>query len=100
MSVDDFVACRAALFEEIAPVRRAGLLEADHPAVQDGLARGHQLLRAQVKSVFDVDGVTLDAIDAITSWGAWDALRTDQRLSVPKAREVVSLTIKQLLKRR
>jgi AcrR family transcriptional regulator len=99
MPVDDFVAHRAALFEEIGPVRRAGLGRAAHQAVQ-GLTESHRLLRAQLRSVFDADGLVLEALDAVTSWAAWDVLRRDQGLSVSDASAVIAHTVATLLEGR
>lgn len=97
MTVDELVSHRAALFEDIAPVRRAALLREGNDAVRSGLAWAHSQLRAQVAEAFGIGGLTLDAVDAATSWACWDALRREQGLSVRDARGVMSHTVAKLL---
>lgn len=97
MGVDEFVDRRAALFEQIAGVRRAGVRYDGIRVVREGLEQSHELLRAQVASVFGVDGTALEAIDVATSWAAWDALRRDQRLAVDEAKAVVVHVVTRLL---
>lgn len=99
MGVEDFVAQRAELFEEIAGVRRAAMRNDLHPAVREGLAASHHQLREQVRSAFEIDGLTLDAVDAAASWGTWEALRRDEGLTVARTTEVMAHTIARLLGR-
>ena len=98
MSVEDFVAHRAALFEEIAGVRRAALRNDTHPVLQRGLADTVRKLRTQVETAFEVTGMTLEAIDAAASWAAWDSLRRSQGLSAARAKAVMEHTITALLR--
>jgi TetR/AcrR family transcriptional regulator of autoinduction and epiphytic fitness len=97
MPVDEFVARRAFLFEEIGGVRRAGIRHDQVEVIREGLADSHRRLRAQVASAFGVEGTALEAIDAATSWAAWDTLRRDQELSVTDAKVVMAHTVARLL---
>jgi AcrR family transcriptional regulator len=89
---------RARLYEAIAPVRRAAVRQAPfHAPVQEGLRWAHRTLRAQLASVFAAElrgqPLLLDALDAVTSWGAWEALRADQGLSTRAARDTLMLML-------
>ena len=101
------VAARGELFEAVAPVRRAALLYAHRsPTVRRNLALLGRRLRRQLETLFDAElGVRsprvrsriLDALDLLTSWEAWDRLRTQQRLDVDGARRVLTDAIASLL---
>ncbi|MGQ0805351.1 MAG: TetR/AcrR family transcriptional regulator [Actinomycetota bacterium] len=102
--VDALVARRAELFEAVAPVRRAALLEAHRsPTVRRNLGALSRRLRAQLETLFapELRGRTraqmLDALDLLTSWEAWDRLRTQQGLDVTGARRVLATTVTTLL---
>jgi len=97
MPVEQFVAHRRELFEDITNVRRAALVHANRTVVRNGLADAHRRLRAQLQSVFDVDGATLEALDATTSWATWDTLRRDQGLSADDAEAIVVHMIRRVL---
>jgi AcrR family transcriptional regulator len=98
-TVAALVTHRATLYEAIAPIRRAGLRHAPfHAALSVRLDRAHRILRRQLEGGFGATGDLLDALDAATSWAAWDVLRSDQRLSVARARRVMTLTVTALLK--
>lgn len=97
MPVTPFVARRAALFEEIAGVRRAGIRHDEVAVIRQGLTESHDRLRAQAASAFGIDGLVLDAVDMATSWAAWDALRRDQGLSVEDASTVMVHVVTRLL---
>jgi AcrR family transcriptional regulator len=95
---------RARFFEAVAPVRRLAVRRsAQSPALRSGLARGDRHFRSQVATVFAAELATapdddlLDALDAATSWEAWDRLRRAQDLSVAAARRVTALTLTALL---
>lgn len=94
--IDALVAQRGALFEAVAPVRRAALLEAPRsPTVRRNLAGLARRLRAQLERTFASElrsAGDLDALDLLTSWEAWDRLRTNQRLSATRARRVLATT--------
>ena len=103
---------RAEVFEKVAPVRRLAVrLAAQSPPIREELARFGRFFRQQVAEVFGPeltrarantkadpdDHTVLDAVDAATSWEAWDRLRSGQGLSVPDASRVVSFTVSALL---
>jgi TetR/AcrR family transcriptional regulator, regulator of autoinduction and epiphytic fitness len=97
-TLDELLDVRIAFFEAVTPVRRAALLTVDRsPTVAANLARLDRVLRRQLIELFPgLDVVTLEAVDAITSWDAWNRLRTAQRLSVAAARRVLEQTIRTL----
>jgi AcrR family transcriptional regulator len=97
-SLDELLDARAALFEAVTPVRRAALLTVDHsPTIAANLARLDLVLRRQITSLFaDLEPNTIEAIDALTSWDAWNRLRTAQGLSVAHARAVLDQAIRTL----
>ena len=70
-------------------MRRAALLSVhDSPTIARNLARLDRLLRRQLER--DVSrrsrADTLDALELVTSWDAWNRLRTAQGCSVARAR--------------
>jgi AcrR family transcriptional regulator len=101
------VARRGELFEAVAPVRRAALLQAHRsPTVRRNLTALARRLRRQVETFFapELDGRTataraqlVEAVDLLTSWEAWDRLRSQQRLDVRRARDVLAAAITTLL---
>jgi TetR/AcrR family transcriptional regulator of autoinduction and epiphytic fitness len=102
--VDALVARRAELFEAVAPVRRAALLEAHRsPTVRRNLGALSRRLRAQLETLFapELRGRTrsqlLDPLDLLTSWEAWERLRSQQGLDVTGARRVLATTVTTLL---
>jgi TetR/AcrR family transcriptional regulator of autoinduction and epiphytic fitness len=99
------VARRADLFESVAPVRRAALIEAHRsPTVRRNLAALSRRLRAQLEALFAPElrgrsrAPMLDALDLLTSWEAWDRLRSQQGLDVARAQRVLATTITTLLR--
>ena len=90
---------RVSFFEAVTPVRRAALLTVDRsPTVAANLARLDRVLRRQVVELFPrLDARTLEAVDALTSWDAWNRLRTAQGLSAAAARRVLEQTIRKLI---
>jgi len=98
---------RAELFEAVSPVRRAALLQAYRsPTVRRNLASLARRLRGQLEALFAPElgarsprarASLLDALDLLTSWDAWDRLRTQQRLDGECARRVLTDTIASLL---
>jgi TetR/AcrR family transcriptional regulator of autoinduction and epiphytic fitness len=105
--VDELVARRAALYEAIAPVRRAGMLHAHRSeTIAANLRRLAQHLRAQVGKTFapELDHVErarttelLDAADLLLAWESWERLRTRQGCSPARARRVLSCALIRLL---
>ena len=97
--IEELVAQRAAIFEEVAPVRRAALLQLpDSPAISARLARADRALRNQISAGFpDLPGEVLDAVDALASWDMWNRLRASQGLSVARAKRLLVRTIKRVI---
>jgi AcrR family transcriptional regulator len=100
-TIDELVEQRAALFEAVTPVRRAALLWAhDSPTIARNLARLDRALRGQLEQSFPgVDAATLDALDLVTSWDAWNRLRAAQGCSVARARRLLVDVIRTLTER-
>jgi AcrR family transcriptional regulator len=104
--LDRTVAHRAALYEEIAPVRRALMRRvASAPGVSDAIAASDGLLLENLKATFAPElaalpegarAVQLDALDTASSWEAWDRLRTASRLPVRGAKRVMTRTLQAL----
>ena len=105
--IREIVRHRAALYEQIAPVRRAATLQAPfHETVREGLDWSHRTLRHQLVTVFDPElaacsakerRMVLEALDAATGWSTWETLRSAQALSVAEAETVVTTTLTALL---
>jgi AcrR family transcriptional regulator len=97
-SVEELVASRVQFFEAVTPVRRAALLSVhDSPTIARNLARLDRMLRRQLEALFgDLDPGTLDALELLTSWDAWNRLRGAQQCSVARARRIVERTIRAL----
>jgi AcrR family transcriptional regulator len=101
--LDRTVAHRAALYEEIAPVRRALMRRvATAPSVSDAIAAADGLLLENLKATFTPElaalpegprAVLLDALDTASSWEAWNRLRTVSRLPVRGAKRVMTRTL-------
>jgi TetR/AcrR family transcriptional regulator of autoinduction and epiphytic fitness len=92
--VEELVGQRAAFFEGVTPVRRAALLSvADSPTIATNLARLDRTLRRQLERGFPgLAGDQLEALDALTSWDAWNRLRGAQGCSVSRARRILLAT--------
>jgi TetR/AcrR family transcriptional regulator of autoinduction and epiphytic fitness len=98
---------RAALFEEIAPVRRASLLVAtSSPVLTERLADTAARFRRDTARVLapELDVLSpkrradmLAALDLALSWEGWDALRRVQGLSVAAAQRVTKLLVERLV---
>lgn len=101
---------RAELFEAVAPVRRAALLQAHRSAtVRRNLAGLARRLRKQVETSFRPELETrspaaraelVDVLDVLTSWEVWDRLRSQQRVDTRRARGVLTAAIMTLLEDR
>ncbi len=104
--VERTVAHRAALYEEIAPVRRALMRRvATSPGVRDAIAASDGLLLENVKATFaselhalpaSLRSEHLEAMDTASSWEAWDRLRNVSHLEVRGAKRVMSRTLEAL----
>jgi TetR/AcrR family transcriptional regulator, regulator of autoinduction and epiphytic fitness len=97
-SITELVGQRAVFYEAVTPVRRAALLSIhDSPTIVRNLARLDRLLRRQLEATFpDVTSAELDALELVTSWDAWNRLRTAQGCSVTRATRVVTDLIRSL----
>jgi TetR/AcrR family transcriptional regulator, regulator of autoinduction and epiphytic fitness len=97
--VNELIEQRAAIFEAVSPVRRAALLQLpESPAIASRLAQADRALRNQINRGFpEMSSDTLDAVDALLSWDAWNRLRGAQGLSVARAKRVLVRTIRMLL---
>ena len=99
--VEELVARRAALFEAVAPVRRAGMLHLHRSeTIAANLRRLGRHLRAQVAQTFApelAEAPFLDAADLLLSWESWDRLRTQQGCSSTRARRVLADALIRLL---
>jgi AcrR family transcriptional regulator len=101
--VERTVAHRAALYEEIAPVRRALMRRlATSPGVSDAITASDGLLFESVKATFAPEllalparlrGEHLEALDTASSWETWDRLRTVSHLRVRGAKRVMARTL-------
>lgn len=104
--VGALVSRRAELFESIAPVRRATLaLVGTSDELNAGLAMATAALHHQATTLFRAELATAGksasdiaaAIDVAAGWTTWDALRSQQALSVAATRRVVRLMVGRLL---
>jgi AcrR family transcriptional regulator len=101
--VERTVAHRAALYEDIAPIRSALMRRvATSPGVSDAIAASDGLLLENLKATFareleavpaSLRGEQLEALDTASSWEAWHRLRTVSRLPVRGAKRVMNLTL-------
>jgi len=100
-TIEDLVEQRTAFFEAVTPVRRAALLSVhDSPTIARNLARLDRVLRRQLEQSFPrVDASTLDALDLVTSWDAWNRLRAAQGCSVARARRLLVDLVRTLTER-
>jgi AcrR family transcriptional regulator len=105
---DQFADQRARLYEQIAGVRRAGLLiEHESSSVAGWLTTARKAKAAEVERVFlrELEAIPADerepvraALVVLCSWSAWDAWRTQQRLSVARSRAALRAGIGALLR--
>jgi hypothetical protein len=104
--VSRLVRQRGALFDAIAPVRRAaGRVEHRSPTVAAELGRSRKGLRRELEEVFGRElngdragrGELLDALDVAAGWEAWDQLRHRQGQPASGARRVVARMVTALL---
>ena len=105
--IAELVQLRSKLYEEVAPVRRVAIhLSHTHPLLVEQLAHAFTAARAQVADVFAPElsrldaksrSLMLDSLDLAASWASWDNLRTVQGCSVPRARQIVTELLTDLL---
>jgi hypothetical protein len=71
---------------------------ADSPTIATNLARLDRTLRRQLERGFPgLAPDQLDALDALTSWDAWNRLRAAQGCSVSRARRILTATTRTLV---
>lgn len=108
--IGNLVDHRARLYEEVTPTRRVAVFQAPlHPPLRAGLTEANTQLRRQLPRIFAAElrrqsaasrRELLEAVEAATSWGTWETLRVDQRLSIDRAKRIVRRTLLSLLKAR
>ncbi|MEV6203968.1 TetR/AcrR family transcriptional regulator [Streptomyces sp. NPDC051771] len=99
---------RGRMYEVMTPIRRIGLgLQPDSPGLREVMAAGDAWFRADLAAAFapelapvpgaDAPGGLLDALDAASSWAAWDHLRARRGLDEAAARAALARTLRALL---
>jgi AcrR family transcriptional regulator len=94
---------RSAVYETIAPIRRAGdRLANASPQIADGLQLHHLVLRMQIEELFAAElramsrvrrEAALNALDVAASWETWDQLRRLKGLSVAESVRVMNILV-------
>jgi AcrR family transcriptional regulator len=99
------VAATSALYESVAPIRRAALRAApESEALQGQLGRARRWLRTEIERVFAdelddlADADLTAAVETLLSFEAWDQLRAAQGRSVARASASVSRTLLAVLR--
>ena len=97
-TLEELVEERAAFYEAVTPVRRAALLTVhSSPSIARNLARLDRVMRRELEAMFPaVKGPALDALELVTSWDAWNRLRSAQGCSVSGATRVVIDVVRNL----
>lgn len=105
--IGELIELRMRLFDTIAPsARLSRALASTQPIIQDELTASRAFLRATVKRLFAAElaamstedaADTLAAVDVLTSFEAFDLLRTDRGLSKPRTARVLRSTLIALL---
>ena len=97
--VEQLVEQRAAIWEQVTPVRRAALLQLpDSPAIASRLGQADRALRRQIDRGFpEIDAEVLDAVDALLSWDTWNRLRQAQGLGIARAKRVLVRSVQTLV---
>lgn len=105
--VSALVAKRARAYDQVQAFRTVVMGQRHlHPAVAELLDESRNALRAQVMTLFSKElskrtgaarNDLLDALELLTGWSAWDALRQEQGLSSARARRVIESALLALL---
>lgn len=100
--MDEMIERRAAIFEEILPVKSAADLRRPHsPFLQAShreLTRNlREMLRVAMSASMFAERELLDAVDLALSFDTWKRLRNEQRLSAKAARAVVARLVSALV---
>lgn len=91
---------RIVIFEKIMPLKIAADVHRHRSAFLEAQARvfvreQREMMKAGLSEIVTSDPDLLEALDLLLSFDTWRRLRRDQRLSVPRAREVLrSLLLK------
>lgn len=107
-SVDERIAAlvrqRAAMYERVAPIRRAAIAHAStSPALREGIERIAKAQRRQLQALLEDEldradrREVLAALDAATSFECWEHLRHAQRLSTAAAERCMVMLVTGLL---
>ncbi|MEV4429689.1 TetR/AcrR family transcriptional regulator [Streptomyces sp. R-07] len=102
------VAQRGRMYEVMTPIRKVGLgLEPTSEGLRLVMARGDAWFREDLAAIFAPElrrvprarrpGGLLDALEATSSWAAWDHLRTRRGLDMPAAGSAIRRTLQALL---
>jgi hypothetical protein len=93
----------------VTPFRRAAAVHGPFaPELAQAVALGAAFLRREVESTFAPETAPLpaparrellDALAAVSSWGMWDALRSEAGEPVDQARAVLVRSVRALLRR-
>ena len=98
--VVELVARRAAVFETIAPFKRASdVLRHRSRFLEAGSERLVAALRAILVRELPagVEPITVETLDLLLSWESWARLRREQGLDPARAREVLETSVRRLL---
>jgi AcrR family transcriptional regulator len=95
---------RAHMFEEMAPPWRAARVHVPFSAqLQTNRDTLMELARAQLAELFaaelavaDDPEALLDALHVASGWAAWESMRTDAHLDVPRAKKALHLWLSKL----
>lgn len=98
----ELVRRRVAIYERIAPFKRSGNVHKQRSRfLQAASAQMVRLLREDLLRVLpelsDVPGPRLEALELVTSFEAWDRLRSDQKLGRDRARATLECAVEALL---
>lgn len=101
--IDAFIAQRAELYERITPVRRSAMLWIHRsPALAVGIAGLSEAMREQLVGTFREElgdhpcneaGSLLDALEAATSWEAWEFMRHRKGFPPERAETALRTTL-------
>ena len=106
--LDAFLTQRIAMYALMTPVRRIGLLEEpSSTAIRAAMADGDRWFRENTAAAFapelaglpgaDQPGGVADALDAVTSWAAWNHLSQRRGLTDAQARRAIEATVRALV---
>lgn len=98
--VVELVARRAAVFEKIAPFKRASdALRHRSRFLEAGSERLAAALRAILVRELppQTDPLMIESLDLLLSWESWARLRREQALTAVKARQVLEAAVRRLL---